>query len=363
MPGSVRNSRLRTGAFVAALSLFGGVFALRAGDPNIGDGVGFLFVLPLAVIAVGFGLRGVASALVGFALVVVWDLVRRHGDVTALGYLNRGVAFLALSAMLVGFVFHRRKLEAGIARHYEGALQERTRELDVALAQALRLLARTAEYRDDDTARHTERVGAIAAKIAAQLGLPAQQIKLLREAAPLHDVGKIAIPDEIVLKPGNLDERERAQMQTHAEIGATLLAKAGASSPVLQMAATIAATHHEWWDGMGYPHGLAGERIPLAGRIVAVADVFDALTHDRPYKPAWPISQGIARIKRAAGTQFDPRVVSAFLATQPAVTSDRDTTAPTGSGYVREPLSSSQPADASLLSEPVVLRAVRPATS
>jgi putative nucleotidyltransferase with HDIG domain len=330
---------------MAALVLFGGIFALRVSDPNIGDGVGFLFVVPLAVLALGFGLRGGASALLGFALVVAWDLIRRHGDVTVLGYLNRGAAFLALSAMLAGFALHRRGLEAGIVRHYEGALRARTRELDDALADALRVLARAAEYRDDDTARHTERVGAIAAKIAAQLGLPADQVKLLREAAPLHDVGKIALPDEIVLKPENLDEAEQEIMRTHAEIGATLLANTGGSSPVLQMAAAIAATHHEWWDGTGYPRGLAGEQIPLVGRIVAVADVFDALTHDRPYKAAWPISQGIARIKRAAGNQFDPRVVAAFLATRPDLESRRQTTVPAGSGYPPERPSGGQLAD------------------
>jgi hypothetical protein len=316
--GSARWRSLRRGvAFTGALGLFGGIFALRLGDPDIGDGVGFLFVLPLAVLALGFGLRGGLSALLGFALVVAWDLARRHDGVTALGFINRGVAFFALSVMLAGFVIHRRKLEAGLVRHYEGALERRTRELDDARAEALRLLARTAEYRDDETSQHTERVGEIAARIGAELGLPSDQIKLLREAAPLHDVGKIAIPDEILLKPGNLDEDELAIMRAHAELGATLLAKHSSSSPVLEMAVTVAATHHEWWDGTGYPRGIAGEQIPLVGRIVAVADVFDALTHDRPYKAAWPVDQGLARIKRAAGSQFDPRVVAAFLATHP----------------------------------------------
>ena len=286
--GSARRASLRRGStFTAAPVLFGAIFTLRAGDSNIGDGVGFLFVVPLAVLALGF--------------------------------VNRAVAFAALSVMLGAFVMHRRRLEAGFARHYEGALAERTRELDDALAEALRLLARTVEYRDDETSQHTERVGAIAVKMAAELGLPAAEIKLLGEAAPLHDVGKIAIPDEILLKRENLDEHEQGVMRTHAALGATLLSKHSRNSPVLRMAATIAATHHEWWDGTGYPHGLAGEHIPLVGRIVAVADVFDALTHDRPYKPAWPMTQGIARIKRAAGSQFDPRVVDAFLATQAAL--------------------------------------------
>jgi hypothetical protein len=315
--GSARWQRLRRGStFAGALVLFAGIFLLRVSDPDIGDGVGFLFVVPLAVLALGFGLRGGISALVGFALVVVWDLLHRHAGITALGFLNRAIALLALGAMLGGFVIHRRRLEGRIARHWAGALAKRTRELNDARVEALRLLARTAEFRDDETSEHVERVGAIAAELGAKLGLPREQVKLLRDAAPLHDVGKIAIADEILLKPGNLDDTELEIMKTHAELGATLLAKHSSSCPVLQMAATIAATHHEWWDGTGYPRGLAGEQIPLVGRIVAVADVFDALTHDRPYKKAWPLNQGVARIRRGAGSQFDPRVVAAFLSTR-----------------------------------------------
>jgi putative two-component system response regulator len=200
---------------------------------------------------------------------------------------------------------------ANNAEWLETKVAERTRELDDARAETLALLAVAAEYRDTDTSRHTERVGASAAEITVRLGLDAEQVKLLREAAPLHDVGKLAIPDRILLKPGKLTPQEYEVMKTHATLGARLLS--GRSSPVLQMAAVIAATHHERWDGAGYPEGLAGEAIPLVGRVVAVADVFDALTHDRPYKSAWPVERAIAEIQRAAGSQFDPRVVAAFL--------------------------------------------------
>jgi PAS domain S-box-containing protein len=201
---------------------------------------------------------------------------------------------------------------ASSARRLESRVAERTHELDDARAETLQLLCAAVAYRDEHTYQHTERVGRIAAEIATRLGLGAERIRRLREAAELHDIGMIAIPDSILLKPGNLSAEEQRVMESHAALGARLLAHS--SSPVLQMAAVIAASHHEWWNGRGYPAGLAGERIPLLGRIVAVADVFDALTHERPYMPAWPLAQAIARIERASASQFDPRVVAAFLA-------------------------------------------------
>jgi hypothetical protein len=206
----------------------------------------------------------------------------------------------------------------------EHRVEERTRELVDARSETLQRLATAAEYRDGDTFQHTERVGVTAAEIGARLGLAADQVALLREAAPLHDVGKLAISDTILLKPGKLTAEEFEVMKTHAELGARLLS--GSSSPVLQMATVIAASHHERWDGAGYPAGLAEKAIPRVGRIVAVADVFDALTHERPYKPAWPVERAIAEIERAAGSQFDPGVVAAFLAMQKdaAVASEDD---------------------------------------
>ena len=201
---------------------------------------------------------------------------------------------------------------ASNATWLETKVAERTRELDDARAETLQRLAIAAEYRDDETFQHTERVGVSAAEIAERLGRDAEQIRLLREAAPLHDVGKLAIPDSILLKPGKLTAQEWEIMKTHAALGGRLLS--GSSSPVLQMAAVIAESHHERWDGTGYPNGLAGEAIPLVGRIVAVADVFDALTHIRPYKSAWSVEDAIAEIRRTAGSHLDPRVVTAFLA-------------------------------------------------
>ena len=200
---------------------------------------------------------------------------------------------------------------ANNATWLEAKVAERTHELDEARAETLHRLAIAAEYHDDETAQHTRRVGASAAEIAVSLGLDAEQVSLIRDAAPLHDVGKLAISDTILLKRGGLTEQEYDVMKSHAALGARVLS--GSHAPVLVMGAVIAASHHEHWDGTGYPLGLAGEAIPLAGRIVAVADVFDALTQDRPYKPAWPLDKALAEIKRSAGSQFDPRVVDAFL--------------------------------------------------
>lgn len=194
----------------------------------------------------------------------------------------------------------------------ERTVRERTEALEQARLETLHRLALAAEYRDDDTHQHTERVGRTAALVAHELGLPAESVALIRRAAPLHDIGKVGISDEILLKPGKLTAEEFVAMQKHAEIGAKILG--GGKFAVLSLARRIALTHHERWDGTGYPHGRAGEAIPLSGRIAAVADVFDALTHDRPYKRAWSVPEAVAEIERTAGEHFDPRVVEAFTA-------------------------------------------------
>ncbi|RYX86850.1 response regulator [bacterium] len=200
-------------------------------------------------------------------------------------------------------------------RKLHSTLEDRVRERTAQLAQAqvemLDRLAQAAELRDDDTGQHTQRVARTSARLAEALCLPPHQVTLIRQAAPLHDVGKIAVSDLILLKQGKLTCEEFITMQSHAAAGAALLADG--QSEAVAMAERIAGSHHERWDGKGYPNGLAGEDIPLEGRIVAVADVFDALTHQRPYKAAWPINDAVTEIKRHSGLQFDPKVVEAFM--------------------------------------------------
>ncbi len=192
----------------------------------------------------------------------------------------------------------------------EAKVRERTRELEAAQIEIIERLAKAAEFRDDNTGQHTERVGQMAALIAKQMGLPDGQVSLIRRAAPLHDVGKIGIPDTILLKLGKLSGDEFEIVKTHTTIGARILS--GSRFPILRLAEEIAFSHHERWDGDGYA-GMSGDKIPLPGRIVAVADVFDALTQQRPYKAAWPIADAMGEIDRQRGRQFDPSLVDAFL--------------------------------------------------
>jgi len=198
------------------------------------------------------------------------------------------------------------------AEHLEEKVRERTHDLETARLDLLERLALAAEFRDYVTGRHTQRVGELCGLLAERLGMPPAEVELLRRAAPLHDVGKIGVPDAILLKPGRLTESEFSTMREHVDVGAQLLAEG--HSELMVLAERVALTHHERWDGTGYPRGLRGEEIPLVGQIVAVADVFDTLINVRPYKPAWPIDKAVAEIHRQNGRWFAPRVVEAFVA-------------------------------------------------
>jgi putative two-component system response regulator len=179
--------------------------------------------------------------------------------------------------------------------------------------EAIFLLAKAAEYRDPETGAHILRMTHYSHLIGTRLGLPEDELDLLLQAAPMHDIGKVGIPDAILLKPGKLDDDEFDIMKRHAAIGWQILQGHSSGNRMLRMAAEIALTHHEKFDGSGYPRSTVGEAIPLVGRIVAVADVFDALTSQRPYKSAWSLDDAAALIRKNAGSHFDPRCVDAFF--------------------------------------------------
>ncbi|MCA9035503.1 MAG: response regulator [Planctomycetaceae bacterium] len=221
----------------------------------------------------------------------------------------------------------------GYSRLLEQQIQQRTAELMMSRLELIHCLARLAEFRDNETGHHVIRVGRYAGLLARRLNVAPELAELIEQAAPLHDIGKIGIPDEILLKPGKLTPEEFELMQKHVGLGkrvfqplpyedaqslrnhtvlGELMVSIG-SSPLLQMAAEIALTHHERWDGTGYPIGLKGEDIPISGRIVAVADVFDALSSKRPYKPALPLDRCFEILLECRGTHLDPAVVDAFL--------------------------------------------------
>ena len=193
----------------------------------------------------------------------------------------------------------------------EQRVSERTRQLTEAQAEILSHLAVVSEYQDDDTSQHTQRVGALAALVARALGQSEEEIEFLRLAAPLHDIGKVGVPNHILCRSEKLMPSEFEIMKSHTTVGAEILAKS--KFRLLQLARQIALYHHEHWDGLGYPQRLRGEHIPLAARIVSVVDAFDAMTHGRSYKKPLSIQAARVEIRAQAGQQFDPRVVDAFL--------------------------------------------------
>ncbi len=192
----------------------------------------------------------------------------------------------------------------------EAKVAERTQELEQSQLEVLERLAAAVEFRDDDTGNHTRRVAEVSAMLAQAVGLENTTVELIRRAAPLHDIGKVGIPDSILLKAGPLTGEEFEIMKTHTVIGSRMLSKG--RSELVRFSQRIARSHHEWWDGSGYPDRVSGQSIPLEARIVAVADFLDALTHERPYRPAWGIDETLAEIKRRSGSHFDPTIARAL---------------------------------------------------
>ncbi len=202
-------------------------------------------------------------------------------------------------------------------RALESQVRERTAELDDTRLQVIHRLGRAAEYRDNETGMHVIRMSHYAYAIGRAHGLDPTEAELLLSAAPMHDVGKIGIPDDVLLKPGKFNERERECMRKHCEYGAAIIGDY--PHPLFQASRVIALSHHERWNGTGYPHGLKAEAIPLMGRIVALADVFDALTTQRPYKAAWSVDEALDYITRERGQHFDPVLVDVFFEVLPEI--------------------------------------------
>ncbi len=202
-------------------------------------------------------------------------------------------------------------------RELERMVEQRTAELETTRHQIIRRLGRAAEFKDNETGNHVIRMSHYARLVALAAGLSAAKAELIFHAAPMHDVGKIGIPDQILLKPGKLDEAEWKIMRQHPAMGGAIIGDH--KDELLHAARSISLTHHEKWDGSGYPMGLKGEAIPIFGRIIAIADVFDALTTVRPYKNAWPVEDTVKMITENAGSHFDPSLIPAFMAALPEI--------------------------------------------
>jgi response regulator RpfG family c-di-GMP phosphodiesterase len=263
-------------------------------------------------------MRATTALLFGLFVVGAYALLAQfafdHGLIVVVVYPLIAAGLAGVGALLVCYVAE--SWEHEFASRYgltlEATVRERTAELQSTQLGVIRRLAQAAELRDENTGHHIERVGRVCELLALKVGMTAEDAERLRVASALHDVGKIGLPDRILLKTGSLDDAERELMKTHTLTGSTLLA--GSDSQLLMLAETIARTHHERWDGSGYPAGLRGDDTPLAGRICAVADVFDALSSSRPYKDSWSFDRVCAEIVRGRGTQFDPALVDAFVA-------------------------------------------------
>lgn len=224
---------------------------------------------------------------------------------------NEEVLYRIHNALEARFLYQDRENEA---ERLEKMVTKRTEQLVETQFELVRCLARAGEFRDSDTGSHILRVSLGCYLLAASAGLPRQTVELIRYAAMMHDIGKIGVPDQILLKPGRLTAEEFEIIKTHCQFGVDILGDYDAD--VTRMARSIAFTHHERWDGKGYPVGLKGEEIPVEGRITAIIDVYDALTSERPYKRAYPVEEALQVIGEGAGTLFDPQLVQCFLSIQ-----------------------------------------------
>jgi response regulator RpfG family c-di-GMP phosphodiesterase len=273
-----------------------------------------IFLLALIVPLLALRIRAIFAALVapaiGLAYAALALFAFEHGLVVSVVAPLGGLLLAAIATVVVSHLLEtiRRQHVGELNRLLEQEIRIRTSELRATELEVIQRLGHAVESRDEDTGDHIGRMSELCYRLALAAGVDPEAAEVLRHASAMHDVGKIAIPDAILRKPAPLSDDEWEIMKTHTTIGADLLA--GSRSPLVQMGEVIARTHHERWDGSGYPAGLAGEGIPLVGRICAVADVFDALTSPRPYKHAWSTEDALAEISAQSGRHFDPRLAA-----------------------------------------------------
>jgi CHASE2 domain-containing sensor protein len=281
--------------------------------------VDLLVVLGLGLLPalLSLALRAVWAALLAPVIAVVYVIAAQvafdHGRILPVATPLFALALGTLCTVLAGYLAERHRRRQATQRNevLEAAVLERTAELRATQLEVIHRLAQATESRDEETGLHLWRISRMCERVGLALGMSKTDAETLRNASLLHDVGKIGVPDSVLSKPGMLTPEDWEAMRRHTTVGSSILA--GSSSPVVRMAEEIARTHHERWDGSGYPAGLRGEEIPLAGRICAVCDVFDALQSARPYKQPWPVPDALTYVRRERGRHFDPVVVDAFL--------------------------------------------------
>jgi hypothetical protein len=291
------------------------IWTAMHGDP-LRSGPGWLVLIsivlaaliaPLAAIRVGVVRSVVTASTAGGAYLLAAKLAFDSGTILAVVSPLVALSLGTVAMLVVSYV-----TASADSRLLGWTVRRRTEQLRDVQLEIVTRLVQASEARDSETGQHIERIGRLCERLARRIGMDAPHARMLGHASAMHDVGKIGIPDRVLLKPGPLDDDEWEIMKTHTSKGAEILADS--TSPLVQMAEEIARTHHERWDGGGYPEGLQGEEIPLSGRICAICDVFDALISRRPYKEPWPRLNALDEIAEGSGTHFDPALVSAFLA-------------------------------------------------
>jgi hypothetical protein len=307
-----------------------------------------ILALALMIPLLAFKVRPVFAALaapaLGLGYVALAQAAFEAGTVVPVAAPILGLALAAVATVVVSQMLEtlERQRVAELNELLEDEVRARTADLRETELEIVHRLGRAVEWRDEETGDHIARISSLSHRLAVAAGLGPADAELVQRASAMHDVGKIAIPDEILRKPGPLDDSERAVMQRHTTVGGDLLA--GSRSALVQMAEMIARTHHERWDGSGYPAGLAGEDIPLEGRICAICDVFDALVSDRPYKRAWTVEAARDEILAQRGRHFDPHLVDLFVRLDlTALPAARPGAAPTFQATLSEPVADGPP--------------------